>query len=596
MKYIGYCRKSTDEKDRQLLSIEAQIAELQEFAKREQLEVIQYITEAKTAKMPGREQFAGVLKRIENGEAQGILAWHADRLARNSIDGGRVIYLLDTGKLLDLKFPTLWFENTPQGKFMLSIAFGQSKYYVDNLSENIKRGLRQKLRNGVWPTKAPIGYRNDKDTRTVEVDPVESKVVKKAFQMFSEGGTSFAQITRFLHRFGITGSTGKPMKIEQVKTALSNPFYIGLMKYNGELYEGKHSCFISKDIFQKVQQYIKKIERPRYNGHNFVFSGLARCGECGAAITAEIHKKYYRRTDRAAEYIYYRCTKKLKPCVQKYIQEPDIEMQLRNTIASAALPQDWGKEWLEWLDRDEIVEKQSAIEHLKQLKQESEAVERKLTLLLDSYLDQVIDSETYKQKKNELFEQKINLQEQITKIKATGSAWLEPFREFVNSALSCEKIARAKNNGEELVVFAKTVGSNFFLKDRQLSAVFREPFATLCAPLPAQSRLTGSAGKSDSVLGLGFEPRQPVRAIDLQSIPIDHSGIPALRIHSVIINFLKASPPLNFLICLSLLYASDLLLKLSVCIKTNGPLFLIDFVFPLLCCFNLFSMFSQDPM
>jgi len=69
--------------------------------------------------------------------------------ARNSIDGGRIIYLVDTGKITTLKFPTFWFDPTPQGKFMLSIAFGQSKYYVDNLSENIKRGIRQKLRNGI---------------------------------------------------------------------------------------------------------------------------------------------------------------------------------------------------------------------------------------------------------------------------------------------------------------------------------------------------------------------------------------------------------------------------------------------------------------
>jgi DNA invertase Pin-like site-specific DNA recombinase len=92
---------------------------------------------------------------IGSREAQGILAWHPDRLARNSIDGGRIIYLLDTGKILDLKFPTFWFDSTPQGKFMLNIAFGQSKYYVDNLSENIKRGHRQKLRKGIWPGFAP---------------------------------------------------------------------------------------------------------------------------------------------------------------------------------------------------------------------------------------------------------------------------------------------------------------------------------------------------------------------------------------------------------------------------------------------------------
>jgi len=125
MKYIGYCRKSTDEPDRQILSIEAQVAELREFAEKENLEIIDFVLESKTAKEPGRLKFQEVLKRIESGEANGIVSWHPDRLARNSVDGGKVIYLLDTGKLLDLKFPSFWFENTPQGKFMLNIPFYQ---------------------------------------------------------------------------------------------------------------------------------------------------------------------------------------------------------------------------------------------------------------------------------------------------------------------------------------------------------------------------------------------------------------------------------------------------------------------------------------
>src|SRR3990170_4735025 len=198
IKCIAYCRKSTDEKDKQVLSIEAQIAELKEFAKRENLNISEFITEAKTAKVPGRGQFELVLKKIEKGEANGILSWHPDRLARNSIDGGKIIYLLDTGKLLDLKFPSFWFESTPQGKFMLSIAFGQSKYYVDNLSENVKRGNRQKLRNGVWPSKAPYGYINEPKLRTIEIDPEKSKIIKKAFQLFARDNISFIHISRFL--------------------------------------------------------------------------------------------------------------------------------------------------------------------------------------------------------------------------------------------------------------------------------------------------------------------------------------------------------------------------------------------------------------
>ncbi|OGF95656.1 hypothetical protein A2Y47_00105 [Candidatus Giovannonibacteria bacterium RIFCSPLOWO2_12_43_8] len=160
-KFFLYARKSTDVEDKQILSIEAQITELREFAKRENLEIVEEFIEKQTAKVPGRPIFNEMLNRIEKGEANGIVSWHPDRLARNSVDGGRIIYLLDCGQITSLKFPQFWFESTPQGKFMLNIAFGQSKYYVDSLSENTKRGLRQKVRRGEFPGPAPIGYIND---------------------------------------------------------------------------------------------------------------------------------------------------------------------------------------------------------------------------------------------------------------------------------------------------------------------------------------------------------------------------------------------------------------------------------------------------
>ena len=125
IKYIAYCRKSTDEKEKQVLSIESQIEELKEFAAKEKLHVVCFLTESRTAKSLGRPIFTEVIQKIEKGEANAILSWHPDRLARNSVDGGKLIYLLDTGKLLDLKFPTFWFDNTPQGKFMLSIPLYQ---------------------------------------------------------------------------------------------------------------------------------------------------------------------------------------------------------------------------------------------------------------------------------------------------------------------------------------------------------------------------------------------------------------------------------------------------------------------------------------
>ena len=166
--FILYARKSTDTEEKQVLSIEAQLVELRLFAQKEGLTIKEQLIEKMSAKVPGRPIFNEMIAKIEKGEADGIIAWHPDRLARNSVDGGRIIYLLDTGHIKALKFPTFWFENTPQGKFMMNIAFGQSKYYIDNLSENVRRGNRQKLRNGGWPQNAPIGYINNKADKTDE--------------------------------------------------------------------------------------------------------------------------------------------------------------------------------------------------------------------------------------------------------------------------------------------------------------------------------------------------------------------------------------------------------------------------------------------
>ena len=481
MKYIAYCRKSRDEANKQILSIEAQIAELKEFAKREHLEIAEFIEEAKTAKVPGREKFAEVLKKIEKGYASGIVAWHPDRLARNSIDGGKVIYLVDIGKLRDLKFPTFWFDNTPQGKFMLSIAFGQSKYYVDNLSENVKRGLRQKLRNGVWPAKPPYGYLNNPKTRGIDIDKEKSKAIRKAFEMFSEGSYSFTDIANYLLKFDLKRKNGKPLHINEIRNILSNKFYVGIMEYNNEYHEGNHKSFISKELFQKAQQELQKRNKHFKKSYRFPFLGLARCKECGAAITAEQHTKFYKTTNRSATYIYYRCTKKLGPCNQQPITSFEMEGNLREIISSVSLPQRWEDKWLEFIERDELSEKQSSEETIQNLKTEIQNLDKKLNILLDSFLEGVVDSETYKQKKNEFFEKKIEIQEKIATLEERGSTSLEPLREFINIASQCDKIARAKNNCEDLSIFAKRVGSNFFLESRQLSTDFKKGFSSLSA-------------------------------------------------------------------------------------------------------------------
>ena len=312
-KFFIYARKSTDEPDRQVLSIEAQIVELEEFAKRESLQVVKTFIESQTAKEPGRPIFNEMLDRIEKGEANGILAWHPDRLARNSVDGGRIIYLLDIGKIKELKFPTFWFEPTPQGKFMLNIAFGQSKYYVDNLSENVKRGLRQKVRRGEYPGVAPTGYLNDKATKKMIPDPERFSLIQKLFKLYATGKYSIKEVRDIITKEGLRSRKGKILSVSNIQNILKNPFYYGAFKFNGELYQGIHTPAISKKLFDEVQEVMKEKSKPKKRKEkiNYAFRGLLKCGECGCAITSEIQKGH----------IYYRCTKKRGKCSQRYIRE-----------------------------------------------------------------------------------------------------------------------------------------------------------------------------------------------------------------------------------------------------------------------------------
>src|SRR3990167_3036030 len=248
-KFFLYARESTDVEDKQVLSIEAQITELRAYAKAEGLNVIEELIEKQSAKIPGRPLFNSMLDRIERSEANGIVSWNPDRLARNSVDGGRIIYLLDCGHLAMLKFPTFWCENTSQGKFMLNIAFGQSKYYIDSLSENVRRGLRQKVRRGEYPGPAPIGYLNDSRTKSVVVDRKKARIIRSAFEFYAKGGARLEDVSDFLAQRGILSLGGKRIHKTRATFILSNPFYIGLFKYGGELHEGRYEPIVSKKLF-----------------------------------------------------------------------------------------------------------------------------------------------------------------------------------------------------------------------------------------------------------------------------------------------------------------------------------------------------------
>jgi len=196
-----------------------------------------------------------------------FLSWHPDRLARNSVDGGKIIYLVDTQKTsLLCAFRLFWFEPTPQGLFMLQVAFGQSKYYSDNLVENINRGIRQKLRRGEWLTKAPFGYVNNIKTRTIEPHPTLSKVIVRAFEEFATGKHTLGSLAEFLAELGLETKNRTPLAKASISRMLTNQAYLGLVKHKGEYHEDALSQFFPQRFLKPCRKYCaEKRNRERAN-------------------------------------------------------------------------------------------------------------------------------------------------------------------------------------------------------------------------------------------------------------------------------------------------------------------------------------------
>ncbi len=421
MKFVIYCRKSTDTEDRQVLSLESQENELRKIIATNNLEIVATFIESKSAKEPGRPVFNQMMKMITSGKADAILCWKIDRLTRNPVDGGQIQWLLQTGKIKCIQtFEKSYFPN--DNVLIMSIEQAMANQYIRELSVNVKRGLRAKLEKGEWPSPAPFGYMSENGV--LKIDKARAKYITRIVELYATGGYSLKQISDILFQEGLRSKTGRKILRSEIHRLLTSKFYTGLMERGGKVYQGKHKPIISLKLFNQVQDILTGRLHPKPKKHFYSARGFLSCASCGCALTCDTKKGY----------VYYYCTNGKGNCEEhkKYLRGELVDKLLSDLFIKLKFDREFietSAESYKTRNDGKISYTESSLDSLNL--ELNSLLEKELTLT-DGYGSKTVREEVYKLKMLEIENQRTELNSQIARIKAKGGVPQITFEQIKN--------------------------------------------------------------------------------------------------------------------------------------------------------------------
>jgi DNA invertase Pin-like site-specific DNA recombinase len=498
LRYFIYARKSSEDEDRQVLSLDSQEATLTELAARSGLNAIEIFRESHSAKEPdARPIFAHMIKAIKRGEAEGIICWKLDRLARNPDEAGRIIGMLQRNEILHIQ--TAEKDYRPEDNSLLSyLEFGIANQYIRDLSNNVKRGLKTKLEMGWFPSRAPLGYLNsihrEKGHNEIVPDPDRFRQVKRMWTMMLAGAHSVSEI----HAIATTQwklttretkhVTAKPLTLSMMYRIFTSPFYYGWFEYpkdSGNWFKGKHEPMITEDEFNHVQRMLGRYAgKPKLQTHAFAYAGIMTCGTCGAAITAE-EKWKRQKNGNAHYYVYYHCTKrKDKDCPEKYIEEKALEKQIDGILQKFQITdrfKDWAVRFVNEPREDQAGQQEEAADRkqkrIGEIGKQLEAMFVKYTSPANGDGGLIPDHE-YRTAKMRLEKEKASLEDDVAHADEKEAELIALSERTFQSAC----YARAWfNEGDPKTrrAILLSLGSNFSLKGKMLSIDLHLPWKVI---------------------------------------------------------------------------------------------------------------------
>ena len=492
---VIYARVSSKEQEKEGFSIPAQLKLLKEYAAANSFVVAQEYVDVETAKQTGRAAFGEMVSYLKaHPSVRMMLVEKTDRLYRNLKDWV-TIDELDA----EIHFPkegvVLSRESRSSEKFMHGIKVLMAKNYIDNLSEEARKGQQEKAEQGIWPTKTPLGYVNvtgPDGRKVIAVDPDVAPIVAKLFEWYATGEYALKEVAKRARAAGLAyKKSGAPVPTSTVHSILRNRLYTGRFEWNGKLYQGKHEPLVSVEEWERVQGVMdgRNASKHRRMTHDFAFSGLIACGRCGCSVVGEIKKQ---------KYIYYHCTGyadkcrgEPATCRRKYVREEVLEQQFTAMLGQLRFDDEvleWVREALHASHADERHEHEEAI---KRLQAEHRRLGERISAMYIDKLDGRIGGDFFDKMAGEWREEQLRLQRDIDQHQEAEQSYMG------EGVLILELARNAKALFERQPAREKRRLLNFLLSncswdDGEVVAEFRQPFDLL-----AETAASGASARAD---------------------------------------------------------------------------------------------------
>ncbi len=488
---VLYARVSSREQEREGFSIPAQRKLLQEYASRNGFAVVQEFVDVETAKQTGRVEFGKMVAYIKRKAPRppAILVEKTDRIYRNLKDwvtldetANLEIHLVKEGAVIS--------EGSKSSeKFVHGIKVLMAKNYVDNLSEEVQKGMRHKAEEGHWPSSAPLGYLNRREggKSYIVEDPERSPIIRKLFELYETGDYSVNRLAEFASQAGLRGKRGAILRPNTIHYILRNPIYAGEFYWAGVLYRSIDPTLVSRRLYDRVQARLDGHPYTRASAHDFPFRGLLTCGHCGAAITGEIHK---------GKYIYYRCAPR---CTKEpFVRQEKLIEQFAEVVKRLKMTQrlvDKVVPALKESFRDIQAETQ---ERMADARTRYDRIGKLIDSAYEDKLEGRIDDEFFLRKRAEWDRQRVEIQGELERLDAVNGRTMDMAFQVFELANSAYSLFVQRNPHEQRDLL-DIVLSNCTLTGGVVTPTFRKPFDILAELAACDGDGGGGAGGNGGI-------------------------------------------------------------------------------------------------